>query len=319
VAGHFSHHPVLLAESVAGLDLRSDDVIVDGTVGGGGHAAAILERTGPRGCLVALDRDPEALAAARSRLAEYGERVRFVHASFQSLGAVLEQLRLPRVDGVLLDLGMSSPQLDRTERGFAFAAESASDTPLDMRMDPTAGETAAQLLARLSSDELAQSFRDYAELPGARRLARAIVEARRKAPLCTAADLVTVVETSGVGRGRRHHPATLVFQALRIAVNDELAALKAGLAAAIDALRPGRRIVVLAYHSLEDRIVKRTFRDEVRGCVCPPAQPVCTCGRAPRLELVNRRPLRPRDDEIAANRRARSARLRAATRLAEAS
>ena len=319
MAGHFSHRPVLLAESMSCLDPQSDDVIVDGTVGGGGHAAAILERTGPHGCLVALDRDPEALAAARSRLAEYGERVHFVHASFRSLDTVLEQLGLPRVDGVLLDLGVSSPQLDRAERGFAFAAEHTRDTPLDMRMDPGASETAAQLLASLSSNELMQNFRDHSEMPGARRLANAIVEARRRAPLRTAADLLAVIETSGVGRGRRHHPATLVFQALRIAVNDEFAALEAGLTAAVDALRPGRRIVVLAYHSLEDRIVKRRFRDEVRGCNCPPAQPICTCGRAPRLELVNRRPMRPQAGEVAANRRARSARLRAASRLAEAS
>ena len=319
MAGQFSHHPVLLSECLAYLDPQSDDVIVDGTIGGGGHTAAILERTGPRGCVVALDRDPEALAAARSRLAAYGERVRFIHASFRNLGAVLERLGLPRVNGVLLDLGVSSPQLDRAERGFAFAAKRASDTPLDMRMDPTEGETAAQLLARLSGDELARNFRDYAELRGARRLATAIVEARRQAPLRTAADLLAVIEATGVGRGRRHHPATLVFQALRIAVNDELAALGEGIVAAIDALRPGGRIVVLAYHSIEDRIVKRSFRDEVRGCICPPGLPVCTCGRVPRLEFLNRRPLRPGDDEVAANPRARSARLRAAARLAEAS
>ena len=319
MASHYSHRPVLLSESVACLDPRSDDVIVDGTVGGGGHAAAILERIGPHGCVVALDRDPAALEAARSHLAEYGERVRFVHASFRRLSAVLEELDVPRVDGVLLDLGVSSPQLDRAERGFAFAAEGAGTAPLDMRMDPTAGETAADLLARLSGEELEQSFRAFAELPGSRRLAAAIVDARAKAPLRTTSDLLAVIEGSGVGRGRRHHPATLVFQALRIAVNDELAALRDGIGAAIDALRPGRRVAVLAYHSLEDRIVKRTFRDEVRGCLCPPAQPVCTCGRQPRLELVTRRPLRPRDDEVASNRRARSARLRAAARLAEAS
>lgn len=315
MARPFAHVPVLLSESLQYLDPRPDAVIVDGTVGGGGHAAAILERTGPGGLLIALDRDPEALAAARARLEGYGERVRYCRASFRALAAVLEDFGLERVDGVLLDLGVSSPQLDGTIRGFAFAPERAADTPLDMRMDPEAETTAEDLLATLPADELERCFREYGELPGARRLARAVVEARRTAPLRSAADLLALVESTGVGRGRRHHPATLVFQALRIAVNDELGALEEGLEAAIDALRPGRRVVVIAYHSLEDRIVKNRLRDAQKGCTCPPGLPACVCGGVQRVKLLTRRVVRPSPAEVRDNPRSRSARLRAAERV----
>jgi 16S rRNA (cytosine1402-N4)-methyltransferase len=319
VAGQFAHSPVLLSESLAFLDPQPDAVIVDATVGGGGHAVAILERTAPRGIVVALDRDEDALEAARQRLARFGEeRIRLVHASFGRLGAVLAGLGLPRVDGVLFDLGVSSPQLDRAERGFRFSGERADETPLDMRMDRSDPTTAADLLARLSEAELTRCFRDYADLPGARRLARAIVESRRRVPLRTAADLLAVVGAAGVGRGRRHHPATLVFQALRIAVNDEVRALEQGLEAAIEALRPGRRLVALAYHSVEDRIVKNRLRDAARGCTCPPRVPVCVCGGRVRLRVLTRRPVTPDAEEVRANPRARSARLRAAERVVEA-
>jgi 16S rRNA (cytosine1402-N4)-methyltransferase len=221
------------------------------------------------------------------------------------------------VDAVLLDLGVSSPQLDEPCRGFRFGAESAARTPLDMRMDPGRGRSAAALLADASAEELAGWFRDYADLPGARRLARAIVAARSRALLQSAEDLLRVIHESGVGRGRRHHPATQVFQALRIAVNDEIGALAEGLGAAIGALRPGGRLVVIAYHSGEDRVVKQRLRDEARGCSCPPRQPVCTCGGRARLRVLTRRPVRPAPAELARNPRARSARLRAAERLAE--
>jgi 16S rRNA (cytosine1402-N4)-methyltransferase len=318
VARPFAHRPVLLSESLEFLDPQPDAVIVDGTVGGGGHAAAILERTGPGGLLIALDRDPDALAAAAGRLAGFGERVRLVRASFRTLRQVLDDEGIDRVDGVLLDLGVSSPQLDRAERGFAFASDDAGTTPLDMRMDPEAETSAEELLASLSAEELERCFRSYGELPGSRKLARRIVAARQERPLRTAADLLRVIDEAGIGRGRRHHPGTLVFQALRIAVNDELAALEEGLEAAIDALRPGRRLAVLAYHSLEDRIVKHGLRAAAKGCVCPPDIPVCVCGRLPRVRLLTRRPVRPGEDELRENPRARSARLRAAERLPEA-
>jgi 16S rRNA (cytosine1402-N4)-methyltransferase len=314
----FTHEPVLLRESLELMGLFPNATVVDATVGGGGHAAAILERTAPSGRLVGLDRDAQALAAAAARLAGYGPRVALIHASFRDLPQVLAELGIARVDGVLLDLGVSSPQLDRAERGFRFAEASAGATPLDMRMDPDAPASAADLLARASVEELERWLREYGELPGARRLARAIVAARERAPLRTARDLLAVISTARVGGGRRHHPATLVFQALRIATNDEIGVLAEGLEAAIASLAPGRRVAVIAYHSIEDRLVKERFRDEQRGCVCPPHVPVCACGRRPRLRVLTRRPVRPGPEELRANPRARSARLRAAERLPEA-
>lgn len=318
MAGSFHHRPVLLRESLEHLALQPGQNVVDGTLGGAGHAEAILERIGPDGVLIGLDVDRDALAAAAERLRPFGARAHLEHASFRSLHQVLGTLEFESVDAVLLDLGVSSHQLDAAERGFRFAADTAGDTPLDMRMDDQQRRSAADWLAESSAAELARIFREYGELPGADRLAREICTARRVAPLRTARDLLDAVGSSGVGRGRRHHPATLVFQALRIAVNDELGALDEGLDAAVEKLAPGGRLVVIAYHSLEDRRVKQRLRDEQRGCVCPPRQPVCTCGRTPRLRIVTRRPVRPGDDEIRDNPRARSARLRAAERLPEA-
>jgi 16S rRNA (cytosine1402-N4)-methyltransferase len=309
------HRPVLVAQCLELLDAAPGRLVVDATLGDGGHAEAILER-GSR--LIGLDRDPDALRIAGDRLGRFGARVTLEHASFRELGAVLARLAIERVDGVLLDLGVSSRQLDTPARGFRFTAASAEETPLDMRMDPSAGETAAELLARASEAELEGWLREYGELPGARRLARALVERRRRRPLRTSADLVAAIDEARVGGGRRHHPATLVFQALRIAVNDELGALAEGLEAAITALAPGGRLCVIAYHSLEDRLVKRTLEREARGCICPPRSPVCQCGRRPRIARLGRRAVRAGETEIAANPRARSARLRAARRLPEA-
>jgi 16S rRNA (cytosine1402-N4)-methyltransferase len=318
VATEFAHAPVLLEESLDWLSLHPHALVVDGTLGGAGHADAILARSAPDGRLIGLDRDREALAAAASRLARYGERVHLVHASFRDLRAVLAELGIPRVDGVLLDLGVSSHQLDTPSRGFRFGAETAAETPLDMRMDSGAGPDAAELLREASAEQLEDWLRRYADLPGARRLARALVAARERAPLRTAADLLRVIREARIGGGRRHNPATLVFQALRIATNDELGALAAGLDAAIDALRPGGRLVVIAYHSAEDRIVKNGLRDAARGCTCPPHVPVCVCGGRVRLRVLTRRPVSASPTEVANNPRSRSARLRAAERVAEA-
>jgi 16S rRNA (cytosine1402-N4)-methyltransferase len=318
VSSAFTHQPVLLDECLDWLALRPAAVVVDGTLGGGGHSEAILERTAPSGRVIGLDVDPEALAAARERLSRFGERAVLVHASFRELARVLVELEIEAVDGVLLDLGVSSPQLDHPERGFRFGSDTAADVALDMRMDPTRGATAAEHLRRATQEELADWFHYYGDVRGARRLARRIIETRDQHPIETAADLLEVIRAAGVGRGRKHDPATLVFQALRIAVNDELGALREGLEAAIRCLRPGGRVVVLAYHSAEDRIVKRAFRDAAKGCVCPPRQPVCTCGQKPRLRVLTRRPERPGEDEIERNPRARSACLRAAERIAEA-
>ena len=305
-------------ECLAWLSLRPGALVVDGTVGGGGHAAAILAQTAPDGRVVALDLDPEALRATTERLRSLGDRLMPVHASFRRLPELLAALGIGAVDAVLLDLGVSSHQLDVPARGFRFAEATAAEAPLDMRMDPTRGATAAELLRDATFDELATWFRDHADLPGARRLARALVAARERAPLRTAADLLAVIREARIGGGRRHHPATQVFQALRIAVNDELRALEEGIEAAIESLRPGGRLVVIAYHSAEDRIVKNRFRDAARGCTCPPRLPVCRCGGRVRLRVLTRRPVRPQPAEIESNPRARSARLRAAERVAEA-
>ena len=309
------HVPVLLDETLEQLDLKPGAVIVDGTLGGGGHAQAILEHTSPDGILIGLDLDPDALRETGLRLAPFGERVRLVQASFRHLERIAREAGPIGIDGVLFDLGVSSHQLDRPERGFRFSPGPAS--PLDMRMDREhAGTTAAKLLATLSAGDLERVFSEYGELPGARRLARAIVERREIGPLlATAQDLIDLIQATGIGRGRSHNPATLVFQALRIAVNDELAALEEGLQAAVRVLRPNGRLVVLTYHSLEDRIVKLAFRGAAKGCVCPPSFPVCRCGRKPTLVLSTRRSIEPSAREVEANPRARSARLRAAIRL----
>jgi 16S rRNA (cytosine1402-N4)-methyltransferase len=319
VSTAYHHLPVLLEECLAELDLRPGALVIDGTLGGAGHAAAILERTAPDGCLLGLDRDEAALAAARERLAPYAQRAHLFHLSFRHLDQAVQSIDAEHVDAVLLDLGVSSHQLDVAERGFRFAEAEASDAPLDMRMDRSSGgPTAADLLRHASPAELQSWFQRYGELPGARRLARAIHERRARQPIETTADLLRVIREAGVGGGRRHNPATLVFQALRIAVNDELAALEEGLGAAIRVLRPGGRLVVIAYHSLEDRIVKQRLRSEARGCSCPPGLPACVCGGRVRLRVRTRRPLRPSEAEIARNPRARSARLRSAERVEEA-
>jgi len=315
----FSHRPALLEECLAALELEPGAIVVDGTVGGGGHAAAILERTAPDGRLIGLDLDGEAIHESQQRLDTFGDRVTLIHESFRNLVAVLAHLEVPQVDAVLLDLGVSSHQLDSPKRGFRFATETAAETPLDMRMDQRSGTTAAELLRREGPEQLEKWFSDYADLPKARRLARVIVEARQRAPLRTASDLRKVIADARIGRGRRHDPSTLVFQALRIAVNDEANALSEGLEAAIDSLRVGGRLAVLAYHSGEDRVVKHRMRDAARGCTCPPRTPVCICGGKVRLRVITRRPLSASDTEVRENPRARSARLRVAERVAEAS
>jgi 16S rRNA (cytosine1402-N4)-methyltransferase len=318
VANEFAHAPVLLEESLEWLALGPKSIVVDGTVGGGGHAEAILERSAPDGRLIGLDRDREALAAAGRRLASFGGRASLVHSSFRGMHEVLARLDIDYVDGVLLDLGISSHQLDTPGRGFRFGSDTAEHTPLDMRMDPDSDVTAAILLRTASTEELEDWLRRYADLRGARRLARALVAAREHAPLETASDLVRVIREARIGGGRRHDPATLVFQALRIATNEELDALTEGLAAAIDVLRPGGRLVVIAYHSAEDRIVKHGMREAARSCVCPPEVPICVCDHQPKLRVLTRRPITPSPEELGANPRARSAKLRAAERVAEA-
>ena len=310
------HLPVLAEEVLAMLAPRSGSLQIDTTLGGGGHTERILEAANPDGRLLGLDADPAAIERVEQRLRpRFGDRLVLRQANFRELATVAPDAGFGAVDGCLFDLGLSSFQLADTERGFGFRAGG----PLDMRFDTARGVPAAELLANLDAAELTALFRRYGEEPKAGRIARAIVEARREAPVATAEELAALVERvapPNPRQPRRTHPATRVFQALRIAVNEELEALEAGLAAAVDLLRPGGRLVVLSYHSLEDRIVKRFFAAERRGCVCPPELPVCVCGRNPRLRLLTRKSLTPTPEEVATNPRSRSARLRAAERLA---
>jgi 16S rRNA (cytosine1402-N4)-methyltransferase len=310
------HIPVLAVEVMSMLAPAPGTLQIDATLGGGGHTERILEATSPDGRLLGLDADGAAIARVDGRLRpRFGDRLVLRQSNFRDLGAVARDAGFTGCDGTLFDLGLSSFQLADTERGFGFRAGG----PLDMRFDTGRGVPAAELLATLDQDELIALFRRYGEEPKAGRIARAIVDARRTAPVSTAEELAALVERvlpPNPRQPRRTHPATRVFQALRIAVNEELEALEAGLAAALELLRPGGRLVVLSYHSLEDRIVKRFLAAERRGCVCPPEVPVCVCGRNPRLRLLTRPSLTPTAAEVEANPRARSARLRAAERLA---
>jgi 16S rRNA (cytosine1402-N4)-methyltransferase len=287
-------------------------VLVDGTVGMAGHAAAVLEAA-PTARLVGIDRDPEALELAAARLAPFGDRVRLVHAVHDQVPAVLASLGLPPVQGVLLDLGVSSFQLDEARRGFAYAV----DAPLDMRMDPTGGPTAADVLNRYPVEELTRVLRQYGEERYARRIARAVVAERRREPFTTSSRLVALVRDQVPAASRRTggHPAKRTFQALRIEVNAELSTLAAAVPAAVDVLAVAGRIVVLAYHSLEDRLVKRAFAAGAHSTT-PPDLPVELPGHAPVLRLLTRGAERPDEAEVAANPRAASARLRAAERIA---
>ena len=310
------HIPVLFQAVLDGLQIRPNDRYIDATVGGGGHAAGILAASSPNGRLLGLDRDPAALDEARARLAAYGERVTLVHSSFAHLRESARAHDFVPTAGILLDLGLSSLQLADPTRGFAFLA----DGPLDMRFDPQAGGiTAAELVDECSVDELTRLLYRYGEEKRARRIAEAMVAAR---PLRTTGELVSVIERamgaasrSSRGRRERIHLATRTFQALRIAVNDELAALEAALPQAVEILAPGGRLAVISFHSLEDRMVKRFMRQESRDCICPPETPVCICDHRASLRLITRKPVRPTTDEVADNPRARSARLRVAERL----
>lgn len=306
------HVPVMPGEVIELLQPKQGQTIVDGTVGGAGHSRLIAEAILPGGRLIAIDRDEETLARARAALAPFGDAVTFVHDDFRNLSRILSELGVTGVHGVLLDLGVSSFQLDQPQRGFTYRF----NAPLDMRMDARTTVTAADLVNSLSVEELTRIFRDYGEERWAHRIARKIVAEREKAPLVTTGQLVELVKAAIPAAARRSgpHPAKRTFQALRIAVNNELDALREGLQAAVDALLPGGRIAIISFHSLEDRIVKQTFADMARGCECPPGFPVCRCGKEPLLNVLTRRPVLPSEDELQENPRARSARLRAAER-----
>jgi 16S rRNA (cytosine1402-N4)-methyltransferase len=305
-----THVPVLLREVLEALRPERGGVYVDATLGLGGHAEAILA-AGEGVRLVGIDRDPDALAFSRDRLGRFGDRFVAVEGRHEELALHLDRLGLHEVDGVLADLGVSSMQLDSAERGFSFM----KDGPLDMRMGPS-GPTAADLVAELPAEALAKIFFEYGEEPRSRAVARAIVQARETAPIRKTGELRTLVAKAIGGRREEgRDPATRVFQALRIATNRELVELGRFLDDAIARLSLGARLAVLSYHSLEDRIVKDTFRERSAGCSCPPSFPVCVCSRRRVLALVTKKPVRPTPEEVFENRRARSARMRVAERI----
>ncbi len=312
MAASFEHVPVLSKEVLHFLNPRRDGVYVDGTVGGGGHAELLLDQVQGDARLIGIDRDPEALEAASARLERFKDRVTLVRSNFSALQSVLDRLGIDSVDGVLLDLGVSSHQLDTEERGFSYWGNK-----LDMRMGPDAEKTAAQLLAELDEGEIERILREYGEERWAARIARFVVERRKVRPIVDVEDFVSVIKAA-IPAGARQggpHPARRSFQALRIAVNRELESLETGLAAAVDRLRPGGRLAVISFHSLEDRIVKTFMRDESKGCTCPPDLPVCACEKKPRLRVLTRKPVAAGDEELKANPRSRSAKLRAAERV----
>lgn len=302
------HVPVLLEEVLALLAGPSVRIVVDGTLGGGGHAEALLERAPGIGLLIGIDRDEEAVARAAQRLARFGDRVRTVKAHFADMGEVLEAMDVGKVDAVLMDLGVSSFQLEDGARGFSFQ----KDGPLDMRMDKSFHTSAQDLVNGYSQQELTSIFFEYGEESAAKKIAKAIVRERAVEPITTTLQLAGIVESAAPRHGRPGiHPATRVFQAIRIAVNGELARLKEAAQTAVDRLNPGGRLAIISFHSLEDRIVKNTFLDLAGRCVCPPAFPVCRCARQQAVKILTKKPVQPGSGEVSANPRARSAKLRA--------
>ena len=304
----FPHLPVLYNEIINAIHPASPGYYVDGTVGAGGHAWGILDASRPAGKLLGLDVDPLALALAAQRLSGFGERVTLVASSYTMMDQQLTRLKWPKVQGILLDLGVSSMQFDTPQRGFSFQA----DGPLDMRFDPANPIIAATLVNNLSEGELADLIWRYGDEPLSRKIAQAVIRSR---PLNSTLELAEVIARSVGSRRGKIHPATRTFQALRIAVNQELQALEAALPRALETLAPGGRLAVIAFHSLEDRLVKQSFRRESQDCICPPDQPVCTCGHRASIRLVYRHVVQPTEAEIYQNPRARSARLRVIEKL----
>lgn len=309
----FTHIPVLAAEVIAFLAPRSGGIYVDGTVGGAGHSRLILDASAPDGLLVGFDQDEQALAAAGERLAPYGKRVILIKKNFARMAEALIERGIESIDGFLLDVGVSSHQLDTAERGFSFQ----HDAPLDMRMDTSAELTAADLVNNLTQEELSRLIWEYGEERWAKRIAAFIVQRRQESPIDTTLQLVDVIK-GAVPKGAwevRLHPATRTFQALRIAVNEELTSLEKGLAGGTRFLKKGGRGLVISFHSLEDRIVKTTFRSLAQGCTCPKDFPRCVCGAKPQVRVLTGKPVMATDEELAVNPRSRSARLRAVEKL----
>ena len=309
----FQHKSVLLQECIDALNIRPDGIYLDGTLGGAGHSSQIARRLTEGGRLIGVDRDRTALAAAKERLAPYADRVTLVHSNFAEIDAILNSLGIPAVDGMLFDLGVSSPQLDDASRGFSYMA----DAPLDMRMDKDDALTAGEVVNTWPQGELRRILYDYGEERYAPQIAAAICRAREKAPVETTLELVDIIRSAMPAQALREkqHPAKRSFQAIRIAVNDELGAVSRMMQAAVGRLNPGGRLAVITFHSLEDRIVKSEMQQAARGCTCPPEFPVCVCGKKPLVKLVTRKPIVSGPAELEENPRARSAKLRVAEKL----
>lgn len=307
-----THKPVLLEECIQALNIRPDGIYLDGTLGRAGHSREIARRL-TTGRLICVDRDQAALDAAQERLGEWMDKVTLVHSNFDQLDAILDGLHLAGVDGMLFDLGVSSPQLDDGERGFSYR----TDAPLDMRMDRSEGLTAAQVVNTWPQEELRRILSQYGEERYAPTIAAAIVRRRQERPIETTLELVDVIKSGMPARAlkEKQHPAKRSFQAIRIAVNDELGSVDRMVREAVPRLNPGGRLAVISFHSLEDRIVKNALAAFAKGCTCPPDFPVCVCGKKPQVKLVNKKPIVSGAAELEENPRARSAKLRVAEKL----
>ena len=308
----YTHRPVLLDECIEGLNIRPDGIYLDGTLGRAGHSREIAKRL-TTGRLICVDRDDAALEAAQTRLADWMDRVTLVHSNFDKVSDILDDLGLRGIDGMLFDLGVSSPQLDDGSRGFSYMA----DAPLDMRMDRSEGLTAADVVNGFDQNELRRILLQYGEERYAPLIAAAIVRRRAEKPIETTLELVDVIKSAMPGKALREkqHPAKRSFQAIRIAVNDELASVERMIRGAVPKLNKGGRLAVITFHSLEDRIVKTGMAEFAKGCTCPPDFPVCVCGKTPDVKLVSRKPILPTEQEVEENPRARSAKLRVAEKL----
>lgn len=309
----YLHRPVLLHECIEALAIRPDGIYLDGTLGRGGHSEEIAKRLSDKGRLLCIDRDRQALEEAGRRLAPWADRITFLHGNFADLDALMDRAGVAAADGMLFDLGVSSPQLDDPERGFSYM----HDAPLDMRMDRDDALTAWTVVNQWPREEIRRVLSQYGEERYAGPIAAAIDKARRKAPIETTGQLVEVIKGAlpAAALREKQHPAKRSFQGIRIAVNDELASVSRMLQAAIPRLNPGGRLAVISFHSLEDRIVKSELAAAAKGCTCPPEFPVCVCGKTPQVKLVTRKPILPGEDELEENPRARSAKLRVAEKV----
>lgn len=309
----FNHIPVLLNETIEGLDIKENGIYVDCTLGGGGHSLEILKRIGPGGKLIAIDQDEDALLEAQERLSAYKDQIYFVKSNYAYLGSILDSLSIEKVDGILMDIGVSSYQLDEGERGFSYQQDAA----LDMRMDKSAELTAAYIVNNYSKEELEMILWNYGEEKWGKRIAEFIIETRAEKPIETTFELVDIIKRAIPKKVRIQgkHPAKRTFQALRIEVNKELDALESTIGIAVERLKPGGRLAIITFHSIEDRIVKTNFLELARGCTCPPEFPICVCNNKPEIKIITRKPIIASEKELDTNRRAKPAKLRICKKL----